>query len=84
MPSNPPALMWMEDNPKTPLARRLANGADVYKLRMGIEPTHVIVSPLEFEDAVKAAPAGITVIPSNPKSGTVAKNIYWFLRNGGE
>lgn len=78
------ALMWQELNVKVPLARRLTDGADVYKLRIGTEPTHVIVSPVEFEECVKAAPAGITVVMCDPRNGVVQQNVYWFTRSGGE
>lgn len=84
MPSNPPALMWFEDNARVSIARRLKDGADVYKIRLGVDATHVIVSPDEYAACVEAAPATLKVVPSNPRNGTVAKNVYWFLRNGGE
>ena len=80
---NDHALAWWDANPKTPLAHKLMNGAETYRVRVGLAPTHVIVSPDEFAACVEAAPQGITVVPSSPQNGTVAKNNYWFKRIDG-
>ncbi|WP_322814004.1 hypothetical protein [Chloroflexus sp.] len=65
----PPFLMWYDDNPKTPVVRKITEAIEAYKARFpGVQPTLVLVNEAEVTTI-----EGITV----RAMPTVNRNTYW-------
>lgn len=65
----PPFLMWYDDNPKTPVARKITEAIEAYKARFpGVQPTLVLVNEADVTTI-----EGITV----RAMPTVSRNTYW-------
>ncbi|OAN49055.1 hypothetical protein A6A03_07035 [Chloroflexus islandicus] len=65
----PPFLMWYDDNPKTPVAQKIAAAIAAYKMRFpGVEPTLVLVNEAEVTPVEGIAVRGMV---------TVSRHTYW-------
>lgn len=67
-------LMWYDDNPKLPVARKIEDAIGVYRSRFsGVAPTLVLVNEEEVTEVAGVEVRGVT---------TVRRNMIWVGREG--
>ncbi len=66
---SPPFLMWYDDNPKLPLAQKIADAIAAYGHRWpGVRPTLVLVNEEEVTEVAGVQVRGVA---------TVRRNTFW-------
>jgi hypothetical protein len=63
---SPPFLMWYDDNPKLPLAQKIADAMAAYSHRWpGIKPTLVLVNEQDVTEVAGVCVRGVTTVTRN-------------------
>jgi hypothetical protein len=66
-------LMWYDDTPKLPVARKIEDAIGVYRGRFGVAPTLALVNEEDVTEVAGVEVRGVT---------TVRRNMVWVGREG--